>query len=147
MDTWEGPHWALMIQSAGVIGSLVFTAIAITNDARERKIANLLTMAANHREVWDQLSCRSELSRVLEPNRDLVAEPPTTAESEFLRSAIAHFLTGWRIVKAGGAIREKELAADARGFFSLPLPRAVWEKTKRFRNQRFVRFVEKALAR
>jgi hypothetical protein len=39
----------------------------------------------------------------------------------------------------------KELADDVREFFSLPLPRAVWEKTKKNRNRRFVRFVERAL--
>jgi hypothetical protein len=37
------------------------------------------------------------------------------------------------------------LALDAGEFFSLPLPRAVWEKTKKFRNPRFVRFVERAM--
>lgn len=145
METLEGPLWVFVIQSAGVIGSLIFTAIAIARDARERKIANLLTMAANHREVWDQLGSREDLKRVLETKLDLIAEPPTTAESEFLRSAIAHFLTGWRVVNAGGVIKVKEFAADVRGFFSLPLPRAVWDKTKQFRNQRFVEFVEKAL--
>jgi hypothetical protein len=40
----------------------------------------------------------------------------------------------------------KEMKSDIRDFFALPLPRAVWEKTKVCRNQRFVRFVERALA-
>jgi hypothetical protein len=34
------------------------------------------------------------------------------------------------------------LRQDVRSFFSLPLPKAVWEKTKIFQNQDFVKFVE-----
>jgi hypothetical protein len=49
------------------------------------------------------------------------------------------------IAKAGGITTLTELADDVRGFFSLPLPRAVWEKTKANRNRQFVRFVERAL--
>ena len=67
------------------------------------------------------------------------------AEEEFLNLVMAHFLTSWRIAKVGGIITLKELAADVQEFFNLPLPRAVWEKTKAFRNQRFVKFVEHAL--
>ena len=69
----------------------------------------------------------------------------TVAEEEFLNLAFAHFQTSWRIAKAGGIITLGELAIDAHDFLDLPLPRAVWEKTKRFRNPRFVRFVEQAM--
>lgn len=134
-----------VIQSVGIIGTLLFGAVAIQRDARERKIANLLTMTEHHRDLWGNLSQRHDLERILRTEVDVLAGSPTVAESEFLNLAIVHFQTGWSIAKAGGEITETELAADVRGFFSLPLPRAVWEKTKQFRNQRFVRFVEKAL--
>jgi hypothetical protein len=57
---------------------------------------------------------------------------------------IVHFQTGWWLAKSGGITTLGELKADARSFFALPLPRAVWEKTKGIRNRRFVRFVERA---
>jgi hypothetical protein len=56
-------------------------------------------------------------------------------------------MTAWRVARTGGVVTLKELATDARGFISLPLPRAVWEKTKGTRNPRFVRFVEWTLAK
>jgi hypothetical protein len=37
-------------------------------------------------------------------------------------------------------------AADARAFFTLPLPHLVWERSKQPRNPRFVQFIEDALA-
>jgi hypothetical protein len=87
----------------------------------------------------------SRNSRIFQTTDDLFASALTVAEEEFINLAIVHFLTGWRIAKNGGLTSLKELGADVRGFFSLPLPRAVWEKTKAFRNQRFVRFVDGAL--
>ena len=58
---------------------------------------------------------------------------------------IVQYLTGWRIAKTGGITTLKELAADVADFFSLPLPRAVWEKTRGSRNESFVMFVERAI--
>jgi len=76
---------------------------------------------------------------------DVLSAPPTVAEREFLNSVIVHFQTGWWIARCGGLINLTELRSDARSFFSLPLPLAVWEDTKVVRNRRFVKFVEKAM--
>jgi hypothetical protein len=86
------------------------------------------------------------LGRIFQEDAQALTSPVTVAEEEFLNLVMAHFQTSWRIAKVGGIITLGELAADVRGFFSLPLPRAVWEKTKGFRNRRFVKFVKKALA-
>ena len=67
------------------------------------------------------------------------------AEREFLNLVLLHYQTGWTVAKAGALITLAEIKADIRDFFSFPLPRAVWEKTKKLRDRRFVRFVERAL--
>lgn len=51
------------------------------------------------------------------------------AEAEFLNLVIVHFQTGWWIARAGGITALKEMKADIWSFFTLPLPRAVWEDT------------------
>jgi len=56
-----------------------------------------------------------------------------------------HFETGWRLEKALNRGEMSLLFRDVRDFFSLPLPRAAWEKYKKFNNREFVRFVERAL--
>jgi hypothetical protein len=68
------------------------------------------------------------------------------AEELFLNEAITHYMTGWRIAKSGGITTLNELRTDVKWFLSLPLPHAVWEKNKGFKNRKFVRFVRKALA-
>jgi hypothetical protein len=76
---------------------------------------------------------------------DVVVHPPVIAEEEFLRLVIIHFETGWRLAYRIDRSEMKALANDVHDFFSLPLPRAVWEKTQLCRNPRFVRFVKRAL--
>jgi hypothetical protein len=104
-----------------------------------------LAIDERHRALWSETHQRKDLERVLLKEVDLAAQPMTVAEAEFIDSAILHFETGWRLEKIMKRGEMKLLARDAGEFFSLPLPHAVWEKTKQFRNQRFVRFVERAI--
>ena len=71
--------------------------------------------------------------------------PLTIEEDLFMRRVILHFETGWRIEKIRNRGELSLLSRDIGEFFSLPLPRAVWEKTKEFRNRQYVKFVERAL--
>jgi len=75
----------------------------------------------------------------------VLEKPVTVAEKEFLNLVFVHYQTGWTVVKSGALMRLTEMKTDIRDFFALPLPRAVWEKTKKLRDRRFVRFVERAL--
>ncbi len=142
---WVEGNWFNLIQTAGIMGSLWLTASAARREAKAREIENLLVISEHHRELWAGVHQKPELERIFKEDSNPVAEPPTVAEEEFLNLVFLHYQTTWRIAKIGGIITEKELAADVRGFFSLPLPHAVWEKTKSRRNQQFVRFVGRAL--
>lgn len=143
--SWVGDNWFNIAQTAGIIGSLSMAAAASNREARAKETENLLTLSEHHRNLWAVITQRPELERIFQTNMDVLKSPATPVEDVFLNEAIVQFLTGWRIATAGGITTVRELAADVRGFFSLPLPRAVWERTKEFRNQRFVSFVEKAL--
>ena len=62
-----------------------------------------------------------------------------------MRRVILYFATGWRLEKILNRGEMNLLFRDVSEFFSLPLPRAVWDKCKKFNNPQFVRFVERAL--
>ena len=145
IPSWGEVNWFNLIQTAGIMGSLGLTAAAAVREAKAREIENLLTIGEHHRELWSGAYQRPELARIFKTNADAVATPATVAEEEFLNLVIVQYQITWSIAKTGGLVTLKELAADMRGFFSLPLPRVVWEKTKNFRNRQFVRFVERAL--
>jgi hypothetical protein len=142
---WTEANWFNVFQTVGIVGGLILAAAAAVREARAREIQNLLTISDQHREVWSELLMSPELKRILQRDADISAEPPTSREEASVNLVIVQYLKAWRIARMGGLLTLKELAVDISGFFSFPLPLAVWEKTTRFRNRRFVRFVEQAL--
>ena len=139
---WFDGNWFNVAQTAGIIASLLLTATAANREGRSRDIENLLTIAEHHRDLWDKVRQDPKINRISDPK----AVVPATADEElFLNEAILQFQTSWRIARIGGLIKLEELATDAKAFFSLPLPRAIWEETKKYRNRKFVRFVQRAV--
>ena len=146
-SSWVQENWSSAVGAVGIIGSLLFTAASFGADAKSKLISNLLALDERHRALWSEVKQRPELRRLSSENVDLVAQPLTAEEDVSMWQIIQQFETGWRLEKILNRGELKFLARDAAEFFSLPLPRAVWEETKRFRNPRFVCFVERAIER
>jgi len=104
-------------------------------------------MEQRHRSLWGEAQQRKDLKRIFSRETVVVEQSISPAENLFIRRVILHFETGWRLERIMNQGDLEMLSQDACELFSLPLPRAVWEKTKDFRNRQFVRFVEKALPR
>jgi hypothetical protein len=142
---WANDNWFLLLQSVGIIGGLVFTAESIRQGTKARRISDMLALTEQHRVLWQEVHERPELCRIPKAEVDLVANPITNLEDEFLNLAIVHFNTGWLLTREGALLTSEALARDVRSFFSLPIPRDVWERTKSNRDPEFVRFVESCL--
>jgi hypothetical protein len=139
-------NWFSLVQTMGIMAALMFTAVAARQNAKEKEIKNILALEQQHRALWEDARKRGDLKRVFDETAKLDT-PNTIAENTFLNMALVHFQTGWQMSLAGSVHSPETQAADIRGFFSLPLPRAVWEKTKQFKNPKFVGFVTRALER
>lgn len=144
--SWFDQNWFTFIQTVGIVGGLWLTTKTLRREQRARKLGDLLTLAGQHRELWSDVHRRPDLGRLLKPQVDLVASPISVAEEEFLNLVIVHFYTGWLLAKEAGVLKLDVLAQDARAFFALPIPRAIWEQTKAQRDAAFVRFVERSLS-
>lgn len=131
-----------VLNAVGVIGGLFLTARALRSETKTRKIANLLTATTNHREVWREFFTHPELARVVDPSADLSKRPVTPGEQEFVNMVVNHISSVYESLKDELVTQQEGLRQDVRSFFSLPLPKAVWEKTKPFQNEDFVNFVE-----
>jgi hypothetical protein len=140
---WVSENWFILLQSLGIIGGLVFTALSLQLDAKARRIGNLMAITKNHREIWRDLYDRPELARVLEGNLDSNQTAVTRKEEWFIRFLIAHLNTVYHALKSGVVISLEGLEKDIRWFFSLPLPKAVWEKMKPMQDKSFVEYVER----
>lgn len=143
---WILDNWFTLLQSTGIVGSLLFTAYTIRQDNRSQRVANLLTVTQHHRDIWSEAYQRPDLHRVLADSINVDREPVTPAEELFVRLLILH-LSG---VFLAGDNRElfgiQGLQADVQWFFSLPVPTTVWNKFRRFQDAKFVAFVEASLS-
>ena len=144
--SWLGDHWHSLLESAGIIGGLVFTGVTVRRDLEARRVTEYLTLATQHRRLWGQLHRRKSLSRLLDPERNLADEPITRSELNFLSLAFVHFHTSWLISREAGLLLPMPvLAADAGNFFHLPVPRAAWEQQRATYQGEFVAFIDDAV--
>ena len=51
-DEWILHNWFELLSSVGVVGGLWYTGVSVHSGAKAQRIANLLTLTANHRELW-----------------------------------------------------------------------------------------------
>lgn len=140
---WASNNWFSLLQSLGIIGGLVFTGLALRLDARVRRESNELAVTEAHRELWSQYLRRPELARILEVKADVVVHPVTHVEEMFVLLLIVHLNTSLDVTSPDWNVGADEgLRQDIRWFFSLPIPRHVWEHSRARHAPALVRFVE-----
>ncbi len=139
---WAGEHWFDLLQSAGIIGGLLFTGIALRHETKGRRIANLFTITTNHREIWRDLYHRPELARVLKSSIDLVRKPISREEEVFAIAVILHIQSVYQAIQNDLFVNMSGFPRDIRWILSHPIPAAVWEKVKSLQDREFVQFVE-----
>ena len=139
---WISENWVTALNAVGVVGGLFFTASSFRSETKTRRIANLLTITKNHREIWADFYHSPELARVLDTSTDLVKQPVTRQEEIFVNLVILHLSSVFHALKDELVNHQEGLRRDVWGFFSLPIPTAVWESTRALQNDSFVAFVE-----
>ena len=149
---WTSQNLFNLFSAIGIIGSWWFASItlrkqtkAMEDEAEARRSANLLTITANHRELWKVPLLYPALARVIDPVADVAKQPPTPAEEFFMSMAISHASSTYETLKHELLPEQEGLRRDVRSFYSLPVPNAVWQGTKLLQNQDFAAFVESCL--
>ena len=87
---WISQNLFNLFSAVGIIGSLWFTAISLRSETKTRRVANLLTITANHREVWKEFFGKPDLARVIESSADVEKQPVTPAEEFFVHMVISN---------------------------------------------------------
>ena len=142
---WLSQNWVNLFSSVGIIGGLWFTAVSLRSETKTRRIANLLTVTSNYREIWKGYFNNPELARVLDPVADVQKSPVTPAEELFVGQIIFHIGNVFYAMKDDLLIAQEGSSRDIAQFFSLPVPKAVWSKSKLLQNQNFAAFIDSSL--
>ncbi len=145
MAGWLLENWFEVLSALGIVGGLCFTAVSLRSETKTRRVANLLAITANYREVWKEFFISPELARVIEPSADVSEQAVTPAEEFFVYTVIAHTSSVYEALKDKLMTKQEGLERDVRMFFSLPVPKAIWQKAKPLQNQDFVAFIESSL--
>ena len=132
------------LESAGIIGGLFFTGWSLWIDARVRRVQNLLTLTAHHREIWSELYKNPALKRVIDPNADLEKQPITIQERLFTRSIFLHLSAAFHASRTGMFSMPRMLQRDIRSFLRLPIPKWVWNNTRENHDSDYTEFVDNA---
>jgi hypothetical protein len=141
--SWVRDNWAGVLATiGGIVGVATFRQAAEKADRDEYAM-----LVQQHNALGAEARERRDLDRILLANVNLEHEPPTAVEMMFLNDVIVHFESGWKLALKNTVLTQKTYTADVRKFFSHPLPREVWERTKDGRNPEFVRFIERAIER
>lgn len=139
---WVAANWFELLQTAGIIASLLFSAYSMRRDEQGRRIGNLTAIKQDYIQIWNQLYTSPELARVLDKNADLGRNPVSTAEWLFVKMLIVHLDSVHRAMRTGLFVTLDGLEKDMRDFFASPIPKVVWRELRPFQDQQFVRFVE-----
>lgn len=142
---WAEHNWFVLLQSAGIIGSLLFTAASLRMDHKSRRTENLISITKAHRDIWEKLYRRPELARILDPLADPRTHPLTVEEELFIKLLIFHLNSTHRAAENDLIKLPEGIETDIRRFFSRPLPQCVWPKVKPLLDAEFVVFVEKRI--
>jgi hypothetical protein len=139
---WISHNWFALAQTGAVATGLLLIGIAILLEARARRVANLIQLTQQHRDLWERMYLQPELARILDPMADLGEKAVTAEEEVFVIFIILHLSSAYYAMRSGFFQKPQGMRRDIECFFSLPIPRAVWEKVKALQDTPFVRFVE-----
>ena len=153
MEQWLRENWFELISTILGLGGLWFTAFTIRKDTKVRKeevkarrVANLLAITANHREIWKEfLNNFENLKRVRYATADIEKQPITEMERVFVTLVILHVNSVFYAMSDQLVIEYEGLRRDVAEFFSQPIPNAVWQGTKLLQNQDFAAFIDSSL--
>jgi hypothetical protein len=133
------------LEAVGIISGLFFTGLSYWSNAKTQRVANLLDITKQHRDLWTNLFSNPELERVLNPSADVEKQPMTAAEELFVNLVVTHLATAHRTGHAQLVATPEKLREDIASFFSMPIPHAAWKNLKNFQDVSFIAFIEEHL--
>jgi hypothetical protein len=142
---WINDHGFDLLESVGIIASLVFSTIALFRDDRSRRVENFLTLISSHRDIWKETIREPALKRLFLSEVDLDQTPITAEEEVFVTIVFQQINATFYAMQNGLTINLEGLRQDIRQFFANPIPRDVWIRLKPLQNRLFAAFVDDCL--
>ncbi len=138
---WIEANWLQVLQGMGITGGLIFTGCSLRLNLRIQRAQTLINITQQHRTLWLKALDVPSLQRILDPT-PLKRRKVTFEERLFVNLLILHIMSIRVAVKQGVFDLPAGTDADLQELFSLPVPRKVWDDTRRFRDPETIRYIE-----
>jgi len=135
-------NWFTLLQSIGIIGSLLATIASLRFNAKVRRVSNEIEIAKHHRTIWLEFLERPGLARILETSPDLEKDPVTVEEKLFVRLLFLHLNTAFNAMERGLLNRPDGLRDDIRAFMASPIVQEVWRHSEKLLDHNLIEFIE-----
>lgn len=143
---WLSANWFNLVQTIAILAGLIFSGLALRQNAAATRVSTQLAVATNHRELWQNVIDKPALARIFESSP--TPGMPTHDERWFLTLVINHANIAFlALSKSADEDQRKALEDDYRLILGTPLARQVWDEVKNFQDAGFREFVEAALRR
>jgi hypothetical protein len=140
MDQGTISNWFTLLQSAGIIFSILLSTRAIFREARSRKISNYIQLTQFHREIWKMTMELEGLQRIRSKTIDCDLRL-THNEEQFLTFVFLHITCAFTLAKSNDLISIDQMKNDISEFLTFPLVKEFWQSNSRYYNQDFRDFV------
>ena len=139
-------YWFSLAQTTFTGVGFLLMGLGLLQEARARRVANLIQLTQQHRDLWERMYTQPGLGRILIPNIDLSQLTISPEEEMFVVFVILHLSSFYYARRAGFFESPHGLRKDVQRFLSLPIPYRVWLKVRDLQERTFVKFVESCLA-
>lgn len=142
MSDWLKHDWFTLVQSAGIIGTLLITLYTLRRDAWSRKITNYLSLISYHRDIWRITIEKPQLNRIKSFDQSLTERALTDEERQFLTFVFLHITCSYEMQKHHAMPSIQMLSYDIAELTRAPLVKRFWEENKRYYNDDVVQFID-----
>lgn len=137
MGIWEllSTNWFALVQTAGIIASLLFTSHTIRADGNARQIETLITFTEHHRQIW------SLAFEVPEIANHYFGE--SEARKRLLVTLLIHHLHAlFRAIQKGLIPEPAKMRQDIKAFFTDEFSKTIWTESAQYHEPDFVNFID-----
>lgn len=139
-------HGFEIVESVGIVGSLLLAAAAFRREAESRRIGNLIALTQSHHSIWKELLRDPRLKRILNAKTPIPKSHLTREERIAVNMVVQQLYVAFHAIKKDLTVAPEGLREDVQNFFGNPIPRQIWEDLREFQDREFVAFVEECLA-
>lgn len=101
---------------------LAFTAVQLRRTARAARVANLLALTKDHRELWTMLLGNENLRSIILSDSEVESiKDLTFEEQQMINFFLLHMAAAFELHRVGLITRNRASAADIAALMSLPM--------------------------